>query len=73
MTLHFGKQIIPADFPELKRLVWNRDPSRPIEAEEVFALYERNWRFVDKDHLTDREARLIEELGRLHGKGFGLR
>jgi hypothetical protein len=71
MTLHFGNQIVPADFPELKRLVWNRDPLRPIAAEEVFALYERNWRFVDQDHLTEREAELIDELGRLYSNGFG--
>ncbi|MEQ1950753.1 hypothetical protein [Mesorhizobium sp. CN2-181] len=73
MTLHFGNEIIPADFPELKRLVWNRDPSRPIAAEEVFALYERNWRFVDQDHLTEREAKLIDELGRVYGRGFELK
>lgn len=63
MTLHVGNQIIPADFPELKRLVWNRDPLRSIAAEEVFALYERNWRFVDQDH-SDRAR------GRAHRRAW---
>lgn len=72
MTLHFGNHIVPAEFPELKRLVWNRDPARPITAEEVFSLYERNWRFVDRDGLTDREAQLIKELGEEFGRGFPL-
>jgi hypothetical protein len=61
--------IVPADFPELKMLVWNRDPLRPIPAEEAFALYERNWRFVETEKLTDHEARLIRELTDAFGNG----
>ena len=68
----FGANIIPAEFPELNRLVWSRDPRRAIAAEEVFALYERNWRFVDRERLTDREARLIRELGKAYGHRFDL-
>lgn len=67
--MHFGPEIIPAEFPELSTLVWNRNPVRPIAADEVFALYERNWRFVDKDHLTAREKRLIQELTDEYGHG----
>ncbi|WFU09829.1 hypothetical protein QA646_02875 [Rhizobium sp. CB3090] len=62
--------IVPADFPELKMLVWNRDPLRPIPCEEAFALYERNWRFVETEKLTDREARLIRELTDAFGNGI---
>lgn len=64
--------IVPADFPELKNLAWSRDATRPIPAEEAFALYERNWRFVDKERLTDREARLIRGLTRKFGHGVML-
>ncbi|ATN33451.1 hypothetical protein ACO34A_06480 [Rhizobium sp. ACO-34A] len=64
-----GREIIPAEFPELAALVWNRDPARPMAAEEVFALYERNWRFVDRDRLTETERRLIEELAEEYGHG----
>lgn len=68
----FREAIVPAEFPELKRLAWNRDPHRPVAAEEAFALYERNWRFVDREHLTDREARLIRELEKAYVGGFSL-
>lgn len=64
-----GREIIPAEFPELATLVWNRDPARPMAAEEVFAIYERNWRFVDRDGLTEAERRLIEELAEEYGHG----
>ncbi|WP_343289868.1 hypothetical protein [Ferranicluibacter rubi] len=42
---------------------------RPIDADEVFALYERNWRFVDRDRLSDKEALLIRELTDIFGHG----
>jgi len=61
--------IVPADFPELAMLAWNRDPTRPIAPEEALALYERNWRHVDKEHLTPEEARLIHDLAEEFGNG----
>jgi hypothetical protein len=63
-------QIVPAEFPELDLLAWSRDPARPIAAAEAFALYERNWRFVDRENLTVREKLLIEELTEEYGHGF---
>ncbi|CZT34468.1 hypothetical protein [Rhizobium sp. 9140] len=69
MRHRVADKIVPADFPELATLVWNRDPSRPIDADEVFALYERNWRFVDQDRLSETEARLIRELTDTFGHG----
>lgn len=61
--------ILPAEFPELQALLWNRDALRAIPAEEAFALYERNWRFVDQHRLTPRERWLIDELTREFGHG----
>lgn len=72
MATHRTDEIIPARFPELSKLVWNRDPLRPMRGDEVFAVYERNWRFVDHEHLTEAETRLIEELGDKYGRGFRL-
>ena len=63
------RTIVPAEFPELAMLVWNRDPTRPIPPEEALALYERNWRHVDKEHLTPEEARLVHELVEEFGSG----
>lgn len=63
------RMIVPAEFPELKALVWNRDPARAIPAMEAFALYERNWRFVDRKRLSNDETLLIEELAHAFGHG----
>lgn len=69
MTNMADRMIVPADFPELKALAWNRDPAREIPAREAFALYERNWRFVDRDRLSEDETHLIEELAHAFGHG----
>jgi hypothetical protein len=61
--------LVPRDYPELALLCWNRDPARPIPAEEAFALYEGNWRHVDTDRLTPEEAALIERLVDQYGHG----
>ena len=55
-----------ADYPQLRDIAWNRnEPYLP--AAEAFALYERNWRFVDPDRMTVAErallARLTDEFG----------
>ena len=62
--------IVPAEFPQLQALAWNRDAARPIPAEEAFALYERNWRFVDQKRLTPREKQLIRKLADKFGHGI---
>lgn len=69
MRKNAATMIVPNDFPELKSLVWNRDPARAIPACEAFALYERNWRFVDTGRLTEREMRLIRDLAAAYGNG----
>jgi hypothetical protein len=61
--------IIPADYPELARLAWNRDPHRPITGEEALGLYERNWRHVDTAALSEKERALIASLADRLGGG----
>lgn len=70
MGTYTRPMIVPADFPELQALLWNRDVTRPISAEEAFALYERNWRFVDQTRLTAREKLLIQNLAGEFGRGI---
>jgi hypothetical protein len=55
-------------YPELALLLWNRR-DRFIPAREAFALYERNWRFVDAAHLSAGERALIDRLARRYGNG----
>jgi len=55
-------------WPALQELAWNR-ADRWIAAEDAFALYERNWRFVDHARLTPEEARLVDRLKDRFGGG----
>jgi len=55
-------------YPNLRLLCWNR--TEPfLTACDAFALYERNWRFVDTKNLGEDERKLIEKLTRKYGNG----
>jgi hypothetical protein len=56
------------DYPELALLAWNR-AVREVEEDEALALYERNWRFVDVEHLLPQERALIDRLAARYGHG----
>ncbi len=56
------------EYPQLALLAWNR-AVREIDEDEAFALYERNWRFVEVDRLTPHEADLIARLTQQYGNG----
>jgi hypothetical protein len=62
--------VVPEQFPQLATLVWNRDPARPLPGREALSLYERNWRFVDRDQMTDDETLLIRALAERFGNGI---
>ncbi|UFX07676.1 hypothetical protein [Sinorhizobium meliloti] len=62
-------KIVPADFPGLESLCWNRSKTAPIDRETAWALYRANWRFVWQDTLTDDERALIESLEVEFGNG----
>jgi hypothetical protein len=57
------------EYPNLRLLCWNRN-ERFIPAHEAFALYERNWRFVDEKALDESERELIARLARTYGGGL---
>ena len=57
-----------ADFGALREIAWSRT-AQYLPAREAFALYERNWRFVDPRRLDERERALIERLARTFGAG----
>ena len=63
-----GALVNAAQFPNLRLLCWNRKGSY-LSAREAFALYERNWRLVDKDHLDEQERALIHRLAAQFGNG----
>lgn len=57
-----------ADYPQLQQLAWHRQGATLTE-EEAFALYERNWRHIDRSALEPAERDLIARLVQRHGKG----
>ena len=56
------------DYPQLADLAWNRRDEFML-TREAFQLYERNWRFVDRNALVPEERRLIERLKVEFGAG----
>ena len=61
--------VVPADYPQLRLLAWNRNPARRVSEKDALALYERNWDLVDEAALTPRERELIQHLVTTHGNG----
>lgn len=62
-------QVRIADYPELRKLCWNRPPEAILEGADALAIYERNWRHLDSDALRNDERRLIQSLADLYGNG----
>ena len=58
------------NFPQLRLIGWNLRDGDILEAQEAFALYERNWRFVEQAQLLNHERELIENLCKEFGAGL---
>jgi hypothetical protein len=58
------------EYPQLRLIAWSRADDDIIEEDEALALYERNWRYVDRARLTDKEQRLIDRLVEQYGNGI---
>lgn len=61
--------VVPAEYPELRRLAWNRDPVRPIAGKEALQIYEAAWRHVDEDAMPAAEKALVQRLATQYGNG----
>jgi len=62
-------QIRLLDYPQLQLIAWNRQQDGLVEEEEAFALYERNWHYIDEASLCAHERQLIARLTRIFGHG----
>ena len=58
-----------SEYPQLQAVAWNRRGDATCTEAEALALYERNWRFVDREHLIPAEKALIDRLVNAHGNG----
>jgi transcriptional regulator with XRE-family HTH domain len=57
-------------YPQLQQIAWHlRSPAAELGPEEAFALYERNWRHVDRAAMGAKEASLLKRLTATVGKG----
>ena len=56
-------------YPQLRQLCWNRPDDAVVDGETALALYERNWRFVDRDAFTSHEHLLLDRLVAEYGNG----
>jgi len=59
-------------YPQLHALCWNRPDAAILDGAEAFALYERNWRFVDEAAFTPAERQLFDRLLAKYGHGTPL-
>lgn len=57
------------DYPQLRRLAWHAPGVAELTPDEALSLYERNWRHLDREHMTPRERDLLEALTRERGGG----
>ena len=57
------------DYPQLRRLAWQRSGTSGITPAEALSLYERNWRHVEPDLMEPGERALVEALALRLGGG----
>jgi hypothetical protein len=57
------------DYPQLQAIAWNRKPEAVVTGTEALALYERNWRHVEQEKLTQVERDFIAMLTKRFGNG----
>lgn len=58
------------DYPQLRQIAWNRSQEDRIPERDALALYERNWRLVDRDRMPRHEQALLERLVEQYGAGI---
>lgn len=58
------RRIKLADFAQLRRIAWQRADvgKATVTPKEALALYERNWRHVDRAAMDERERAFVQQL-----------
>ena len=64
-----AQRIRLANYPMLREVAWSTDQEAVLTPREAFALYERNWRHIDREAMNRRERNLVERLTKTIGKG----
>lgn len=58
-----------AELPELRRLAWQLGADAVLTPQQALALYERNWRHLDRNAMTPHEQAVLDNL--VHSVGGG--
>lgn len=66
------KRIALSQYEQLRQLCWNLAPDTSMTEAEAFAIYERNWRFIDHQKLDPAEKAFLETLVNTYGNGVWL-
>ena len=61
--------VLVGDYPGLRALAWQTDAGTAITETEALNLYERGWRHLDQEVLTDRERAFIQHLADAFSNG----
>ena len=62
----------PQEYPQLRRLIWDRIDATFLTMREAFGYYESSWRFVDEENMDAQERNLLEYLIVKEGRGVFL-
>lgn len=62
-------RVIVGDYPGLRTLAWQTDVGTSISETEALNLYERGWRHLNQETLTDREKAFIQHLADAYSNG----
>jgi transcriptional regulator with XRE-family HTH domain len=57
------------DYPQLMQLAWQLQESETLTPAEAWSIYERNWRHMDEQALTEHERNLVDALRLVFGGG----
>lgn len=57
------------DYPGLRQLAWQTDAGTEVTEVEALNLYERGWRHLNREALTDREKLFIQHLADTYSHG----
>ncbi|MBE7367663.1 helix-turn-helix domain-containing protein [Ramlibacter pallidus] len=63
------ERIVLEEYPQLRALAWQLEGVQALTPAEALALYERNWKHVDRAALSAKEAALVEALSQALGAG----
>lgn len=64
-----AQRIRVADYPMLREVAWSTHDEAELTPGEAFAMYERNWRHIDREAMSRRERELVERLTKTVGHG----